>query len=52
MSMLTLGLSNRNKLKNLFGYKTIASAKRDLDVNTADQAYEVMRKMYNERIKE
>ena len=52
MSMLTLGLSNRNKLKNLFGYKTIASAKRDLDVNTADQAYEVMRKMYNDRIKE
>ena len=29
MSMLTLGLSNRNKLKNLFGYKTRASAKRD-----------------------
>ena len=50
--MLTLGLSNRNKLKNIFGYKTIASAKRDFDVNTSDQAYEVMRNLYNDRIKQ
>ena len=50
--MQSLGKSNQNKLKEIFGYKTIASAKRDFDVNTADQAYEVMRKMYNERIKE
>ena len=50
--MNSLGKSNQLKLKNIFGYKTIASAKRDFDVNTSDQAYEVMRKMYNERIKE
>ena len=50
--MLTLGKSNQNKLKEIFGYKTIASTKRDFDVNTSDQAYEVMRKMYNDRIKE
>ena len=50
--MNSLGKSNQLKLKNIFGYKTIAKAKRDLDVNTADQAYEVMRKMYNDRIKE
>ena len=50
--MNSLGKSNQLKLKNIFGYKTIASAKRDFDVNTQEEAYEVMRKMYNERIKE
>ena len=50
--ILTLGKSNQNKLKEIFGYKTIAKAKRDFDVNTPEEAYEVMRKMYNERIKE
>ena len=50
--MLTLGKSNQNKLKEIFGYKTIAKAKRDFDVNTPEEAYEVMRKMYNDRIKE
>ncbi len=43
--MNSLGKSNQNKLKEVFGHKTIASAKRDFDVNTSDQAYEVMRKM-------
>lgn len=50
--MNSLGKSNQLKLKNIFGYKTIASAKRDFDVNTSDQAYEVMKNMYNERIKQ
>ena len=50
--ILTLGKSNQNKLKEIFGYKTIAKAKWDFDVNTQEEAYEVMRKMYNDRIKE
>ena len=50
--MNSLGKSNQLKLKNIFGYTTIAKAKRDFDVNTPEEAYEVMRKMYNERIKE
>ena len=50
--MNSLGKTNQNKLKEIYGYKTIASAKRDFGVDTADQAYEVMRNMYNERVKE
>lgn len=50
--MNSLGKSNQLKLKNIFGYKTIAKAKTDFNVNSAEQAYEVMRTMYNERIKQ
>ncbi len=48
----TLGKTNQHKLKELFGYKSIAKAMTDFNVKSAKEAYEVMKNMYNERIKD
>jgi hypothetical protein len=48
----TLEKTNQLKLKELFGYKSIAKAKRDFNVKSAEEVYEVMKNMYNEQIKD
>ena len=43
----TLGVANRRILREAFGYRNIRQAMRDYDVETQDEAYELMREQYN-----
>ena len=48
----SLGLSNRRRLREEFGYKSIRQAKKDLNVMTDAEAYEIMKDTHNQAVEE
>ena len=51
-TITTLGKSNKAFLRTEFGFKTIAQAKSAFGVDTADEAYELMKDQHNQIIEE
>jgi len=48
----SLGKTNKIFLKKTFGFKTITQAKKAFGVSNEQEAYDVMRQMYNEKIEQ
>ena len=48
----TLGKVNQRTLRNAFGFRTIRDAKKSLNVNTNEEAYELMKELYNMNVVE
>ena len=48
----TLGKSNKSFLRTEFGFKTIVQAKKAYGVDTADEAYEIMKETYNDIVEQ
>jgi hypothetical protein len=48
----TLGRTNKALLRNEFGFKTIVQAKKAYGVDTAEEAYNIMKETYNDIIEQ
>ena len=48
----SLGKTNKIFLKKTFGFKTITQAKKAFGVSNKQEAYDVMRQIYNDKIEE
>ena len=51
-TITTLGKSNKSFLRTEFGFKTIVQAKKAYGVDTADEAYEIMKETYNDIVEQ
>jgi hypothetical protein len=51
-TITTLGKSNKTFLRTEFGFKTILQAKAAFGVDTADEAYEIMRETHNDIVEQ
>ena len=51
-TITTLGKSNKAFLRTEFGFKTILQAKKSFGIDTADEAYEIMKETHNQIVQE
>lgn len=48
----SLGKNNKSFLRTTFGFKTITQAKKALGATTKQEAYDIMKELYNDKIEE